>query len=148
MHRMVTWTACSIVLLFVGVAPIQAQFSMRAASAQPVEGWQRMQVEHSETMVWVSPAAAVVASDIEKAQPEVRDDGDRVIRVIFTEVGANKIRQLTTAQLRKHVALVVDGRLIWAPMVQAVVGKESVLTGSGPAGLTQEEVERIIASLR
>ena len=99
-------------------------------------------------MVWVAPAAAVVASDIEKAQPEVRNDGDRVIRVVFTEAGANKIRELTTAQLRKHVALVVDGRLIWAPMVQAVAGKESVLTGSGPGGLTQEEVERIIASLR
>jgi hypothetical protein len=34
-----------------------------------------MQVEHSERMAWVAPTAAVVASDIENAQPEVRADG-------------------------------------------------------------------------
>jgi preprotein translocase subunit SecD len=107
-----------------------------------------MQVEHSERTVWVAPTAAVVASDIEKAQPEVRTDGDRVIRVVFTDAGANKIRDLTTAQLKKPVALIVDDRLIWAPIVQAVAGKESVLTGNGPHSLTQEEVERIMASLR
>ena len=74
--------------------------------------------------------------------------GPIILRVVFTDAGANKIRDLTTAQLRKLVALVVDGRVIWAPMVMAVPGKESVLAGSGPNGLTQEEVERIMASLR
>ena len=43
----------------------------------------------------------------------------------------------------------VDGKLIWAPIVQQPqAGKEGVLTGNGPNGLTQEEVERIMASLR
>jgi preprotein translocase subunit SecD len=148
MHRIVTWTACSLVLLFSGIMQAEAQFSIRAASARPVEGWQQMQVEHSDRTVWVAPTAAVVASDIEKAQPEVRADGTRVIRVVFTDGGANKIRDLTTAQLKKYVAMVVDGKLIWAPLVQVVVGKESVLAGNLPSGLTEEETDRIMASLR
>jgi len=148
MHRMVTWTACSIVFLFAGIGQAQAQFSIRAASAEPVEGWLKMQLEHSDRTIWVAPTAAVVAGDIERAQPEIRADGDRVISVIFTNVGANKIRDLTSAQLKKHVALVVDGRLIWAPVVQSVIGKEAVLTGNQPDGLTEEEVLRIMASLR
>src|SRR5262245_12120856 len=100
MHRIVTWTVCSLVLLFSGIMQAEAQFSIRAASGEPVEGWQRMQLEHSNRTVWVAPTAAVVASDIEKAQPEVRDDGNRVISIIFTDVGANKIRDLTAAQLK------------------------------------------------
>jgi preprotein translocase subunit SecD len=140
--------ACCIVFLFAGIAEAQPRFSIRAASFQPVEGWQRMQLEHSEKMVWVAPTAAVVGSDIEKAQPEIRDTGDRVIRVVFTDAGAKKIRDLTRAQLRKPVALVVDETLIWAPVVQTEVAKESVLTGNLPNGLTEDEVERIMASLR
>jgi hypothetical protein len=35
-----------------------------------------MQVEHAEIIVWVAPTAAVVASDMEKAQAEVGVDGD------------------------------------------------------------------------
>ena len=149
MHRMVIGTACSVVLLFVGITQAEAQFSIRAASAQPVEGWQRMQVENSERVIWVAPTAALIASDIEKAQPEVRSGGDRVISVVFTDDGANKMRDLTTAQLKKLIAVVVDGKVISAPMVQAVVaGKEGILTGYRPSGLTEAEAERIMASLR
>src|SRR5262245_47604681 len=139
---------CLTVFLFAGITPAQAQFSIRAASGEPKEGWQRMRVEHSERIVWVAPTAAIVASDIEKAQPEVGSNGFRGIRVVFTAAGANKIRDLTTTQMKNLVALVVDNRLIWAPTVQYVVGKEAVLTGNGPQGLTEEEVEQIMASLR
>jgi len=36
----------------------QSQLSIGAASAEPLGGWQRMQVEHSDRFVWVSPIAA------------------------------------------------------------------------------------------
>jgi len=148
MHRMVTWTACLVVLLFAGIVQAQAQLSIRAASAEPVERWQRMQVEHSTRVVWVAPTEVVTGSDIERAQPEVNSQGLTRIVVVFTEAGARKIRDLTIAQSKKLIALVVDGRVIWAPMVLAEAGKESVLTGNGPNGLTQEEVERIMAIVR
>src|SRR5881628_3109900 len=57
---------------------------------------------------------------------------------------------LTAAQLKKHIALVVDGKVVWAPIVTYVAGpaaKNNVLTGSTPSGLTQEEVERIMEIL-
>src|SRR5438094_10558855 len=104
----------SLAFLFVLVAAsatqAQDQFSIRAASAEPVEGWQKMQVEHSDRVVWVSPTAAVTGSDIEKAQPQVRADGDTVIAVVFTDAGLKMIHDLTTAQLHKLVAMVVGER--------------------------------------
>ena len=148
MYRLATSTACCLAFLFAGVMQTEPGFSIRAASAQPVDGWQQMKVEHSERTIWVAPTAAIVGSDIEKAQPEIRNDGNRVIRVVFTDEGANKIRDLTTVQFKSLIAMVVDGAVIWAPYVQTVVGKESLLTGNLPNGLSEEEVVRIMSSLR
>ena len=145
---------CGVAFLSVlmSASPIeaQAQFSIRAASAQPVERWQQMQVEYSNQTVWVSPMAAITASDIESARPEINpDDGATRIAVVYTDAGAKKLSDLTAAQVKKLVAMVVDGKVIWAPMVMGMItGKEGVLYDDGPRGLTQEHVERILALLR
>src|SRR5438046_2111 len=75
-HRMAILAAC--LDLFASATQAPAQFSIRAASVEPVDGWQRMQVEHcqSRCFLWISPTANIVASDIERAQPEVRPKGD------------------------------------------------------------------------
>ena len=153
MHRMVIWTACLVAFLFVGIAKAQSRLSIRAASAEPVDGWKMKQVEHCEgrCAVWVSPTAAITESDIEHAQPEVRADGYRIINVVFTDAGLDKMHDLTAAQLKKLVVLIVDDKVVWAPTVQYIFGaaaKKNVLTGNTPNGLTQEEVERIMAILR
>ena len=89
----------SLAFLFVLVAAsatqAQDQFSIRAASAEPVEGWQRMQVEHSNRVVWVSPIAAVTASDIERAQPDHTSvEGQTRVAVVFTDAGAKHFADL------------------------------------------------------
>ena len=68
MHRMVIWTAFFVVFVSSGMVQAQTGFSIRAASAQPVEGWEPMRLEHSDRTIWVAPTAAVLASDIQKAQ--------------------------------------------------------------------------------
>jgi len=147
----------SLAFLFVLVAAsamqAQDQFSIRAASAEPVEGWLRMQVEHSNRVVWVSPIAAVTPTDIEKAQPDHTSvEGQTRVAVVFTDAGAKHFADLTTAQLHKQIAMVLDGKVIWAPMVMAEfhadVGKEGILAGSGPQGLTQDDVQRIMALVK
>ena len=138
------------VLISATVMQAQAQFSIRAASTEPVDGWQQMQVEHcrSRCFVWVSPIAAIVASDIKTAKPQVRPNGDMVIAVVFTDSGARKLRDFTRANMNKFIAMIVDDRLICAPLVRAEFSKETVLTGNGqPHGLIQEEVELIMTAL-
>ena len=63
MPRRAGWTLCLSVIVFATALRAQGQFSIRAASAEAIEGWQRMQVEHSNRVVWIAPTAAVVASD-------------------------------------------------------------------------------------
>ena len=127
-----------------------AQFSIRAASIEPVDGWQQMQIENcqSRCTVWVSPMAAIVASDIESARQETVGGATR-IAIVFTDAGAQKFTELTTAQVKRLIAMVVDGKVLWAPMVMGMItGKEGVLYGDGPRGFTQQHVERNLALLR
>jgi len=138
-----------ILLLSASVLQAQSQLSIHAASATPVEGWERMQVEHSSRFVWVFFTVVFIVNDIEQAEPVVPpDDGYRVILITFTDEGANKARDLSIAQRDKLVALVVDNKVVWAPTVKSEIAKESVFTGSTPMGLSQEEVERIMSILR
>jgi preprotein translocase subunit SecD len=154
MRQKAIWMACLLVMLLASAMQAQAQFSIRAASPTPVDGWERMQVEHcrSQCVIWVAPTAAITASDIENAQPNTSKAGDARIAVVFTDAGAKHFANLTTAQLHKQIAMVLDGKVIWAPIVMAEfhpdVGKEGMLAGSGPQGLTQQEVERILALVK
>jgi restriction endonuclease Mrr len=50
MYRM----ACLVLIVLVSALQVQAQLSIRAASATPVEGWQRMPVECADRVMWVS----------------------------------------------------------------------------------------------
>jgi preprotein translocase subunit SecD len=148
MHR-ASFVSCLVVVLFAGGLQGQSRLSIRAASAEPVEGWQRMPVEHSNGFVWVSAVEAVTTGDIEQAEPELNFNGDKRIAVVFTDAGLRKIGELTTAQRGKHIAMVVDRKVMWAPIVQQTqAGKKGVLTGNGPHGLTQDEVELIMSILR
>jgi preprotein translocase subunit SecD len=142
-----------VVLLSVGVAHAQSRLSIRAASVRPVDGWQQMQAEHCQTgcVLWVAPTAALTESDIEKAEPEVRDDAFRAIKIVFTDAGAKKMRDLTAAQLNKLIALVVDDKVIWTPTVAGILragAKNNLLNGNTPQGLTEEEVQRMMGILR
>src|SRR2546428_6532367 len=153
MSRIASWIACIVVILSADTIQAQAEFSIRAASAEPVDGWQRMQVEHSNRVVWVSPIAAVTASDIEKAQPDHTSvEGQTRVAVVFTDAGAKHFADLTTAQLHKQIAMVLDGKVIWAPMVMAEfhadVGKEGMLAGRGPHGLTPPKGGSIIVACK
>jgi preprotein translocase subunit SecD len=69
----------------------------------------------------------------------------------LTEAGAKKLHDLMAAQLKNLVAMVVDSKVLWAPTVTYVhnpARRESAVTGNARTGLTEEEVERIMAILR
>jgi preprotein translocase subunit SecD len=137
-----------MMMLAVTLLAQTSQLSIRAASEEVVQGWQRMEVENSNRVVWVSPTAALTGSDIESAKPETSPTGNNRVAVVFTNAGAQKIKDLSTAQMNKLVALVVGDKVVWAPVVKSEIGKASVLTGNGPNGLTPAQVERIMASLK
>jgi preprotein translocase subunit SecD len=148
MLRVTLWGVGLTVLLFAGVLHAQGTFSIRAASEEAVTGWDRMQEPEEVKVVWVSPVIAVTSADIESARPVYGDDGRLIIAVTFTDAGAKKMHDLTVAQFNKLIALVLDGKVIWAPKVRSELSKEGVLSGNGPNGLTMDQVRRLMSSFQ
>jgi preprotein translocase subunit SecD len=145
MQRALTLTGLALLILFGGVLQAQAQFSIRAASDQPVAGWDRMEFDNKA--VWVSPTISLSPEDIMRAEPARGPDGRMAVRVAFTESGARKMRDLSLAQMDKLVAMLLDGKVIFAPLIRSEISKEAQITGNDPSGLSASVVARIVASV-
>lgn len=148
MNRRGLFTACVAIILSAGALPAQGQFGIHAASAEAVPGWQKMVSE--DRNVWVNPTPAVVSADIERALPVRDPTGHNSVTLVFTEAGAKKMRELSAAQINKLVAMILDGKVIFAPRITSVFpgpDRLAQITGNGPTGLTIEQVQRILVSV-
>ena len=148
MRRGVLFKASIAIILFAGALQAQGQFGFYAAAAEPLAGWQKMQSE--DRSVWVNPTPALVSADVERAVPGRSPDGQNYVTLVFTEAGAKKMRELSVAQADKLVAMILDGKVIFAPLVRgAFPGPDRMvmITGNSPTGLTVEQVQRILVSV-
>ena len=137
---------CCGIAVTLAAGVLQAQFEIRAAAAETVPGWQRTQAPDGGPAIWVAPSPSLVAADIARAQVSTSPDGRPAVAIELTESGTAKMRQLSTAQIGKPIGLVLDGKLIWAPVVRDEIGRQALITG-GPNGLTPDEVQRILTAI-
>lgn len=145
MNRTFNLIVVAVMLLFGGVVQAHAQFTMNAASDQEVSGWRKLGIDGRS--VWVNPKPDVTAVDIQGAEPASDRNYGQFVKVTFTDAGAQKIRELSTAQMNKLIAMLLDGKVIMAPRVRSVMSSDCIVTGKPPAGLTTDEVHRILTSI-
>lgn len=135
-----------IVTLLAGILNGQSPVEIRAAASTAVSGWTQMASPNGQAL-WVSPATSLTSADIERAEARATPNGPAV-SVVLTDNGAKKMAELTASQTDKPIALLLDGHVIWAPIVRgASIQKEALLTG-GPGGLTQAQIDRLLASFK
>jgi preprotein translocase subunit SecD len=120
----------------------QGSLEIRAASNTAIAGWQLMPAPGGRT-VWVSPTTALTSTDIARAEPRTDAKGERTVGVVFTEPGARKMAQLSAAQANQHIALLLDGKVVWVPLVRSTIEKEAVLSG-----VTPDVVQRVLTSIK
>jgi preprotein translocase subunit SecD len=135
-----------IVTLLAGVLNGQSVVEIRAAASTAVAGWQQMASPGGKP-VWVAPDISLTSADIARAEARTLTDGGPAVAIVLTDNGATKMAQLTASQANKPIALLLDGQVIWAPIVRGAIQKEAVLTG-GPGGLTQAQIQRLLASFK
>jgi preprotein translocase subunit SecD len=145
MPRSANLIILTAVLLFAAIAPAQAQLTMNAASDDAVAGWRKMDIDGRA--VWVNPVPAITASDIQGAEPATDRNYGQFVKVIFTESGTRKMQELSTAQMNKLIAIVLDQKVIMAPKVRSVMSSDCIITGKPPGGLTTDEVRRILTAV-
>ena len=134
-----------IVTLLAGVLNGQSPVEIRAASTTAVSGWQQMSSPGGDPL-WVAPDVRLTSADIARAEARTTN-GTPAVALVLSESGTKKMTALSAAQANKPIALIVDGKVIWAPVVRGAIGKEAVLTG-GPGGLTKGQIDRLIASFK
>jgi preprotein translocase subunit SecD len=130
--------------MFTVVLQAHAQLSVRAASDEAVAGWQQMPTEDNKT-ISVSPTISLSAADFESMTPYFNPGDIWFMKIVLTDDGAKKMRTLSMAQVNKLIALVLDGKVIWAPKVRGEIGKTVDFTSSGPHGLEMDLIRKLIA---
>lgn len=135
-----------IVTLLAGVLNGQTPVEIRAASVSAVSGWRQMASPAGEPL-WVAPTSGLTSADIARAEARTLADGGPAVAILLTDDGAKKMAALSATQANKPIALLLDGEVIWAPVVRGSIGKEAVLTG-GKGGLTQRQIDRLLASFK
>jgi len=134
----------ALIALFLAGVFLQAQgaLEIRAASNTAVPGWQEMSLPGGGT-VWVSTTNALTSADIARVRPRTDANGQQTVGMVFTAEGARKMAQLSAAQANKPIALLLDGKVVWVPVVRSSIEKEATLSG-----VTPEVVRRVLASLK
>jgi len=135
-----------IVTLLAGILNGQAPVEIRAASSSAVSGWARMSSPGGDPL-WVAPGAQLTSADIARAEARTLGDGGPAVAIVLTDEGAKKMAELSGSRTNQPIALILDGQVIWAPIVRGSIGKEAVLTG-GKGGLTQAQIDRLLASFK
>jgi preprotein translocase subunit SecD len=135
-----------IVTLLAGVINGQTPVEIRAASSSAVAGWQQMASPGGDPL-WVAPTIELTSADIERAEAQTSADAGPAIAITLTDEGARKMSALSASQTNKPIALLLDGQVIWAPVVRGSIGKQVRLTG-GNGGLTTAQIDRLLASFK
>jgi preprotein translocase subunit SecD len=65
------------------------------------------------------------------------------VEVTFTRAGTAKMRAVTSANVGRRLAVIVDGRLIASPVVRSAIAELGVLSGD----YAQVEAQRIAAAI-
>lgn len=136
----------AIVSLLVGILNSQSALEIHAASSTAVGGWQQM-ASPSGSQLWVAPDTRLTSADIARAEARNLPNAGPGVALVFTDAGAAKMAALSKERANQPIALLLDGKVIWAPVVRSSIGKEAQLTG-GPGGLTQQQIQRLLDSFK
>ena len=116
------------------------KLELRLAEPEPQEGLTEALIPGGNKKIYLHEEVIIANKDIVEARA-VKDDtlGVFQIEVTFTEEGARRVEKITEENLGKYMAILFDGRIISAPLVQSKISDKAVISGH----FTEEEAERI-----
>lgn len=120
-------------------------FEVRLAEDRPGPGLHQARIEGADRVIYLQPQVIVSNGDVVGSAVI---DGDRPSRfhvaVKFSAAGAERMRTATAGRRGKPLAILVDGRVVAAPVVRGPIGDSAVITGD----YTRAQAERIAKGIR
>ncbi|HYH64878.1 MAG TPA: hypothetical protein VD866_09315 [Urbifossiella sp.] len=141
--RLLTFAACvTLALPALAQDAPNTRVELRRAETAPADGLVEAAVAGTGQKVYLHKAAALTGADIASAKA-AGGAADPAVELTFTEAGAKKAAKLSADHPDKPVALVVDGKVLAAPVIRAKLGASVRITGR----FTPEEAAKLVKSI-
>ena len=115
----------------------------RLAEFSPSGNPDRQRQTPTGETIWLHETPVITNDGIREATVIIGPDGEPAINVFFTSVGEAAIREATRQHLDRPMAILVDGKIVSAPIVGWEIGESAMIRTSG----SLEEVQQIARSL-
>jgi preprotein translocase subunit SecD len=115
----------------------------RLAEISPSEGLQEVTIEDTNEKLYLHKEVIINNKDVAAARaipsftPRSFD-----IEIEFSEEGADRISRVSAENIGKHIAILMDGKVIVAPILRSAISHKAVITGRAPS-FTKEEAEEL-----
>jgi preprotein translocase subunit SecD len=121
-----------------------AKVAMRSGASEAAAGHTKMTVAGSDQIVFVSGEDLLTNKDIASAELHSKSAETQNISIVFSPGGKAKFAAATKALINRPLAILVDGKLISAPIVrEQIKGGSAMITGK----FSDAEVQHILAGL-
>lgn len=114
---------------------------VRLAETQPGAGLLEAVVQGSSQKVYLWKGSIVTGADVTSARVIDAGGGRYSVGVAFSAAGSNRLAESTKIHVGKPVAILLNGRVIAAPVVRGQIRDSAVISGD----FTREEADRIVA---
>ena len=110
------------------------------AETKPADGLKPTAIEGSKEKIYLLNKADLTNEDIAAAKVSFDNEQKPVIDITFTKAGAMKMAKVSEDHLGKPLAVVVDGKVISAPILRVKIIEKATLSGS----FTKDEAEKLV----
>jgi preprotein translocase subunit SecD len=123
--------------------PEKATLEIRLAASEPGEGLTGAIFEPTGETFYLHPEVMLTNADIAAASVSQWEDRP-VVDLTLTETGKEKFAEFTRANIGKRAAILVDGKLVAAPIIKApILQGRALINGI----FSEEEAKRIAEGL-
>ena len=146
--RSVLLTIASLALFLpggsIGLAQQHGQapaLELRLAETEPGEGLEKLEVEDGSPL-YLHAESILRVEDIEKVESK-KDGSGTGVSIQLTARGGEKIGEASGAHVGKPMAILYNGSLVAAPLIQSKLGRQVQVSGN----FTEEQIKEIVEAL-
>ncbi len=119
------------------------KLEFRRAETAPAESLTEATVQLSGQKIYLHKDAEITNADVAEARAVDDGNGNTSVGVTFTKEGAEKMAALSEGHQGKPVAILLDGKVISAPVITASLSDRAMITGN----FTDAEVKLLVEVL-
>ncbi len=135
MHKLLLF-ATTVMLLSYSPAGAQVtqqstpSLEFRLANDSATDGWKEMPVPNSEKTVFVSNVVELHGGHIDKVSFYNDERGKPCVGLELTDDGGKTMKATTSQNLRKKLAIVLNGKVVSAPTINSTITNKVEISGS------------------